>query len=209
MSWDKLNLWSIEEKKINQCLTEALKQLIISGSVQATDAEKVISGKLHPLLKRIRRSMGLEWVIDFEGSVFENEDDAEPFGHPDIRFSRIDPDHNQYDYDVECKLVRDDPATDYCYKYVTNGILRYYSKKYAQSSPPMGTILGYIQQGDVNALLGLVNTKIGYQNRTHNGIELIILSGGVSKKDVSSLKQKIKRQTNEEILLTHLWADFS
>jgi hypothetical protein len=79
-----------------------------------------------------------------ETASFSEENAPKPFGYPDIRFSRNTPDFDQYDYDVECKLVRikrQGKNHDYCKYYVTDGVSRFQDGIYAQSIPPMGTIL--------------------------------------------------------------------
>ncbi len=52
---------------------------------------------------------------------------------------------------------------DYCSHYVKHGILRYQSGKYAQSNPPLGTMLGYVQEGEINSLLQAVNVNAKQQ----------------------------------------------
>ncbi len=59
-------------------------------------------------------------------------------GHPDFRFSNNTPEYDQYDYDIECKLVRvkrKGKSHDYCKYYVTNGIQRFQQRIYVQSEP--------------------------------------------------------------------------
>lgn len=210
MSWASLNLWADEEQKIYQCLAEALQKLMMAQIVLPSDEEKQITAKLRPILKRICIENRLDWTIHFEASSFENETEIEPTAHPDIRFSRRDPEYNQYDYDVECKLVRIERAnqkTDYCYHYITKGIVRYQTTKYAQSSPPMGTMLGYVTVGDILLLLRTINRKLRYQQRRkHKGMNQIQLKGTVQKGDITHLTQHLQRETDQMQLL-HLWAD--
>ncbi len=204
MTWVSLNLWAEEEKRILTCLTEALQQLIIKQIVNSTDEEKTITGKLRPILRNIRKLKGLAWTLQFEVSSFEQDDDSEPIARPDIRFTFNDPEYNQYDYDVECKLVRvkrSDADTDYCYNYVRKGVLRYKSGKYAQSSPPMGTMLGYVQEGEFLALFEIINEKAQYQE-----LEEIKLKGAFTNRGVSYLAQYLRRDS-DNFVLAHLWAD--
>ena len=82
---------------------EVLRKLIGQHTVTSTDEEKVITGKLRPILKSTRKHRKLEWSFQSEASSFKKDTDADPIGHPDIRLTRLDKDNNQYDYDIECK----------------------------------------------------------------------------------------------------------
>lgn len=211
MNWEELKLWADEEQKIQSCLKEALQQLIETNLICTTDEEKFITGKLRPFISRLKKEKKLVGTLQPEASVFAKEDDPDPFGHPDLRFSWIDRTGEDYHYDVECKLVRverPDTETDYCYNYVKKGILRYQAGKYAQSFPPMGTMLGYVQEGDLEFLLVTINQKIMYQQQKHYPrLKHIILNDQFQHKGVSSLSQPIQRATDKFVLL-HLWADF-
>jgi len=205
MTWVSLNLWADEEKRILTCLTEALQQLIVKRIVNSTDEEKTITGKLRPILRNIRKLKGLAWTLQFEVSSFEQDDDSEPIARPDMRFTFNDPQYNQYDYDVECKLVRvnrPDANTDYCYNYVRKGVLRYQFGRYAQSSPPMGTMLGYIQEGKLLSLFETINEKARYQK-----LDAIKINGTFKESGVSYLTQHLQRSA-DAFVLSHLWADF-
>ena len=207
MSLASLNLWADEQRRIHQCLIESLQQLIIKQTVTLTDEEKAITGKFRPILRRTRKFIGLtNWSLQFEASSFESEEDPDPFAHPDIRFTTLDIEGDQYDYDIECKLVRIkrvDAKTDYCYHYVKEGVLRYQLNKYAQSLPPMGTILGYVQEGETLALLKTINQKAKYQR-----LDELILNGVVTDRGISHLTQRLKRGNDQGFTLHHLWADF-
>lgn len=211
MSWEALNLWKDEEQKIYSCLKEALQKLIETKIICTTDEEKFITGKLRPYIRRIKKKEKLIGTLQPEASVFANEDDPDPFGHPDLRFSWIDCTGEDYHYDVECKLVRverPETETDYCYNYVKHGILRYHTGKYAQSSPPQGTMLGYVQEGDLEGLLATINEKIIFQQQKHYPqLKPLTQNKPFQNKDVSSLTQLIHRNSSEFLLL-HLWADF-
>lgn len=205
MAWASLNLWADEERRIHQCLTESLQKLIATRAVLSVHEEKPITGLLRPILKRVCKNKKLDWTLHPEAASFAQEDDPEPVAYPDIRFSRLDPDYNQYDYDVECKLVRikrPDTRTDYCYNYVNKGVLRYRKGKYAQSFPPMGTMLGYIQEGELLTLLDTINAKA-----KHQMLNEIKLTGEFTSGGVSYLTQYLHRDT-DDLVLSHLWADF-
>lgn len=206
MPWKSFNLWADEERRIHQCLTEALQQLIGRRVVRRTDDEKTITGQLRPILRSACKSKKDKgWVPQFESSSFAKETDANPVGHPDIRFVGVDTKNNFYDYDIECKLVRvkrSGKNWDYCAHYVEDGVLRYQSSKYAQSIPPMGTMLGYVQEGDFSVLLDTVNGKAKQQ-----GLSVIQLKGAVMTKGVTTLSQNLIRRHNQ-FKLYHLWADF-
>lgn len=205
MLWKSLNLWADEEKLIHQCLTEALQELINLHTVKPTDDEKTITAKLRPILRFVRKHRKLGWSIQFEASSFGKDTDANPFGHPDIRLTRLDKNKDQYDYDVECKLVRvkrSGKTMDYCSHYIKEGVMRYQSGKYAQSSPPMGTMLGYVQEGDFVLLLDEINKKAKQQ-----GISRIQSNGKAIIGRVTKLSQKIKRH-DDQFILHHLWIDF-
>jgi hypothetical protein len=201
--WTSLHLWAEEEERIHDCLTEALQELIAKLTVKHTDDEKTITGSLRPILRAVCKRKKLYWSVHFEASCFDEDTDANPSGHPDIQFSRLDKDNNQYDYDVECKLVRvkrPGKNWNYCVHYVRNGVKRYQSGKYAQSNPPMGTMLGYVQEGDSSFLLDAINIEA-----TKQGLNVIQLNGALPVGKITKLAQKLKRNT---LTLYHLWADF-
>ena len=205
MVWASLQLWTEdEEKRIHTCLMEALRQLIASQMVEPENGELKISGKLRPYLYRIKKKLRLAWTLHCEASSFEKEDAEKPYGHPDIRFSCNTSNDDQYDYDVECKLVRvkrQGKNHDYCKYYVTDGIQRFRDHIYAQSSPPMGAMIGYLQEGEFLSLLQLVNDA----SREH-GFEELQLQNAFFEKDVTCLTQQVRRST-DLCFLTHLWAD--
>lgn len=205
MEWTALKLWADdEEKRIHTCITEALQQLIASESVSPEDDELAISGKLRPHLYRVKKQQKLSWTLQPEASSFAKPDAARPFGHPDIRFSCNTPTHDQYDYDVECKLVRvrrEGKNWDYCSHYITDGVKRFLEGKYAQTTPPMGALIGYVQAGEFVVLLDLINGV----NRL-NELNTIELLGTFLEKDVTILTQSLQK-TAETFLLNHLWVD--
>jgi hypothetical protein len=205
MDWASLQLWAEdEEKRIHTCLVEALQQLVVSQSVRPENGELKISGKLRPYLYRTKKKLKLAWTLHCEASSFENEESEKPYGHPDIRFSSNTPGDDQYDYDVECKLVRvkrQGKDHDYCKYYVTNGVKRFQDGIYAQSLPSMGAMIGYVQEGEFTFLLGLVNDE-----SRKNNFDEIILSDSFSEQAVTVLTQQLRRSANM-CTLTHLWAD--
>lgn len=207
MTWASLNLWEEEEKRIHDCLLHALRQLILSKLITTNDGELEISRKLHPYLYQAKKFLRLIATIKPETSVFE-ENNPKPIGHPDICFCFNLPNYlpdAQYDYDVECKLVRvqrKDKSRDYCKHYSTDGIKRFQEGKYAQASPPMGAMIGYVQEGEFAHLLDAIN-----KTNTNNGLEQIILLGQFCEQDVTQLRQQIYRAT-ENFFITHFWADF-
>lgn len=206
MNWKSLKLWAdVEEPRIQQCIIAALRRLIDSGHVTPDDDELTISGKLRRFLYKERKHMRLAWIICPEASSFADSSAPRPIGHPDIRFSYSTPDHDQYDYDVECKLVRgrrNGRSHDYCKHYVTDGVQRYQRGTYAQSNPPMGTMVGYHQEGDLQAHLTAINREIGMQQ----SMSQIEADGETDHLDISRLTQSLRRGI-EDIRLTHLWAD--
>jgi hypothetical protein len=205
MTWASLKLWAEdEEKRIHKCVLEALCLLIHSQSVSSSDGELTISGKLRPFLYCVKKDRKLVWTLHPESSSFLEEDDPKPIGHPDFRFSHNTPEYEQYNYDIECKLVRvkrKGKGWDYCEHYVTDGIQRFRDRKYAQSSPPMGAMIGYIQEGDILLLLDLVNDKINDQ-----GLNEIKLGAAAENRGVSHLTQHLQREMGD-FVLSHMWAD--
>ena len=205
MAWASLKLWAEdEEKRIHKCIVEALHRLIHNQGVSCRNDELFISGKLRPFLYSVRKEMKLSWTIQPEASSFRKRDDRQAFGHPDIRFSGSTPEYEQYDYDIECKLVRikrQGKNWDYCEHYVTDGVQRFQKRKYAQSFPPMGAMIGYVQEGDILILLDLVNDSVEKQ-----GIDKIRLKSPINNGDVSLLAQHLRRD-NDDFVLSHMWAD--
>ncbi|MBN2004429.1 MAG: hypothetical protein JXA21_13825 [Anaerolineae bacterium] len=205
MTWAALKLWAEdEEPRIQNCIVAALRKLIASHCVDINDGELVISGKLRPHLYKAKKEMRLVWQIMPETSVFASEDTPKPVGHPDFCFIANTPAYEQYEYHVECKLVRikrRDKSHDYCKYYVTDGIQRFKEGIYAQSEPPMGTIIGYVQEGNILSLLQAVNNEVETQH-----LREIVLNGGVHEKDVSLLHQLLNR-SSVEFKLLHLWVD--
>ncbi len=206
MDWASLQLWTEdEEKRIHACLIEALRRLIAVQVVDPENGELKISGKLRPYLYRIKKELRLAWTLHCEASSFENEDAEKPYGHPDIRFSCNTSDDDQYDYDVECKLIRvkrEGKSWDYCHHYVVDGVKRFQSGRYAQSLPPLGTMIGYVQEGELLSLLDLVNDA----NR-NNGFDELQLQNAFLEKDVTYLTQHLQGSVHP-FNVTHLWADF-
>jgi hypothetical protein len=205
MTWATLKLWTEdEEPRIQRCIVAALRRLIESQHVDANDDELAISGKLRKHLYKTKKEVRLAWSIMPEASVFASEDTPKPIGHPYLCFVINTPTYEQYEYHVECKLVRVKRAGkshDYCKYYVTEGIRRFQDGIYAQSEPPMGTMIGYIQEGDILSLLHVINDKVKAQN-----LSKINLSGSINEKDVTFLHQSLKRNLIE-FKLSHLWAD--
>ena len=95
MNWPSLNLWADEEKRIHQCLILALQKLIAKQIISFTHEEKEITGKLRPILRFVCKKRKLNWTFHSEASSFEKEDDSEPFGRTDMRFSGLDTEHNE------------------------------------------------------------------------------------------------------------------
>lgn len=205
MEWASLRLWvDDEEKRIHSCLIQALRRLIASNSVDPEDGELTVSGKLRRHLYKAKKELKLAWTLHYEASAFLEEDSSHPFGHPDIRFSLNTPHHDQYDYDVECKLVRikrQGKSWDYCQHYVTDGVWRFHDGKYAQSQPVTGSMIGYVQEGDLTDLLNLVN-----QTNSKHGLAEIQLNGPFCPEDVTQLTQVLEYAIGD-LSLTHLWAD--
>lgn len=205
MEWASLRLWiDDEEKRIHSCLIQALRQLIASNSVDPEDGELKVSGKLRRHLYKAKKELKLAWTLQCEASTFPEEASPQPFGHPDICFSLNTPQHDQYDYDVECKLVRikrEGKSWDYCQHYVTDGVWRFYDGKYAQSQPLAGAMIGYVQEGDLAELLNLVN-----QTNHKNGLAEIQPNDSFCPADVTQLIQVLEH-TSGDLSLTHLWAD--
>ena len=139
-----------------------------------------------------------------EASCFLNEDDPKPIGHPDFRFSGNALNEEQYDYDIECKLVRIKRLGkdwDYCEHYVKDGVQRFQDGKYAQLVPAMGTMIGYLQEGDEALLVQFVNVAAKNSN-----LGPINFTDKFAYKDVSLLSQFLQRPDGS-LNLHHLWAD--
>jgi hypothetical protein len=205
MTWAALKLWTEdEEPRIQRCIVAALQRLIESQSVDSNDGELAISGKLRTHLYKVKKEMHLAWYIMSETSVFAGKDTPKPIGHPDFCFVNHTPTYEQYEYHVECKLVRVKRAGkshDYCKYYVTEGVCRFQDGVYAQTEPPMGTIIGYVQEGNILLLLHMINDAVKAQC-----LGEISLSDSINEKDVTFLHQFLKRNS-AEFKLSHLWAD--
>ena len=205
MTWSSLNLWAKdEEPKIHSLIVEALTLLANSKAVNSEDEELTVSGKLRPILYKVKKERDLVWTLQPEASSFEGITDPKPWGHPDFRLSGITPEFDQYDYDIECKLVRvqrKGKNLDYCQHYVTDGIKRYQVGKYAQSSPPMGTMIGYMQEGDIQTLLGVVDGIALRECSTNIHVKGPIVLGGVTQ-----MSQKLVRAV-DSFILYHMWVD--
>jgi hypothetical protein len=203
--WASLGLWEDEEKQIHQCLQSALQQLISQKVITINDEENLITKHLYAHIQKISKQLRLNWTTHPQASSYDEDASSEPAIHPDIRFSRRDTEHDQYDYDVECKLVRiarEGTSTDYCYNYIKHGVMRYHLGHYARSFPAMGTILGYIQDGDIENLFDTINDKAIYQR-----LSKLEVKGKIRKGGITTFDQKISRNP-ETFTLFHLWADF-
>lgn len=205
MDLANLGLWADEEKRIHECLRFALNELIQQGITEATNTELEVSGQLRPLILRYRKEMKLNWTFQAEASVFDEETNPKPSGHPDIRFSFVATDGEQWDYDIECKLVRikrSGRTRDYCEQYVSEGIERFASGRYcAQVSS--GAMIGYIQEGDQPKLLTAVNKFI----RARKHLSSIRRQNTWQTQGITQLTNSFSRTKFAKFRLTHLWAD--
>ena len=205
MDWAYLKLWAEgEEKTIHECIIEALTRLVNSKAVKSEDEEIVVSGKLRPLLYRVKKEQKLIWILQPEASSFGEGEMPKPIGHPDFRFSANTPTFDQYEYDIECKLVRikrKGKSMNYCEHYVTDGIQRFQTCKYAQSPPSMGTLIGYVQEGQIINLINEINVKAKQLCSSEMKLKGIIYEGGVTQmlQELTRIKDSIK--------LYHIWAD--
>ena len=201
----QLNLWADEEERLHKCLRLALQALQKEKIVQASDDELVISGKLRPHIRRVKRRVIPYWTFHSEVSAFDEADDPIPVGHPDFQFSIIDNEKNQIDYDIEAKRVRVKDGTskmDHCKAYVINGINRYVKGVYGQSVP-FGAMLGYVQNSQLPDLLDEVNRSLIAQSQP-----VINLLGKWKEKGVSFLGHLLNRNPSDGFTLSHIWADF-
>jgi len=205
MTWADLQLWvSQEERRIYDCVLESLRRLIQSKTVKSSDQEDVVSGKLRKIMYKVKKEMRLSWQMQPQATCFIDEESSKVCGHPDFRFSGSTPEYDQYEYDIECKLVRvrrKGKSHDYCNYYVVGGMQRYRDRIYAQSRPPMGMIIGYVQEGDILELydnIDDITNKQGY----HRIISRQLIQPG----DVSRLSQNMQ-QASDLFLLHHLWVD--
>jgi hypothetical protein len=204
MSLDSLNLWADEEGRIQSCLIAALNELIAQAIVGVEDKEDPISGKLRPLIIKHGKRLRLISTLHHEASVFESETSAEPSGHPDFQFSFRDKDSEQWDYDVECKLVRvrrTGKAWDYCEHYVADGMKRFASGRYCAGGIS-GVMIGYVQEGEFVGLLLEINRRSKIEN-----ISVIRRPTTWQVKGVTRLKHSLSRKAPKDFALTHLWAD--
>lgn len=204
-SWASLKLWADgEEKELHACIVEALQRLAESSNIKADDDEPQVTGKLRPFLYQVRKKKHLAWTLHFEASSFFEVTDPIPSGHPDIRFSGKAPDSEQYDYDIECKLVRIKrigKSRDYCKAYVVNGIRRYQNCTYAASLPAMGAMVGYVQEGNFCRLFEAIQQEVTRQKFGSLNVQEWFAFGGISK-----LTELLTR-TNDQLLLNHIWID--
>jgi len=200
-----LGLWEDEEKRIHNCLVDALDELIANAVVEKEDDELIVSGKLRPLLIRHRKEKLPGWTLHPEASVFSGLTDPKPVGHPDFEFSRTDKDGEQWDYHVECKLIRvkrPDKNHDYCDYYVSNGIVdRFLAGKY-NPTLPSGTMIGYVQEGVLSELLSAVNKQV-----KGAGVSTLRVAGSWKAKGTTRITQILSRASPKDFRLTHLWAD--
>ena len=180
-------------------------RLIRSKSISQGDKETVVSGKLREILYAVKKEMKIVWSFHAEASCFADEDGPDPCSHPDFRFTGHTPDSDQYEYDIECKLVRvkrSGKSHNYCKYYVNNGIQRFQDgNTYAQSAPPMGIMIGYVQEGDIFYLLQIINTEA-----IKKGFNQIESHQEIKSDSVSKLYQDINR-TSAHFTLHHLWVD--
>jgi len=196
----EFKLFEYEEERILICLTEMLriliKQKIIYQSCREPIINRDLAKKWYDVKKNIESTAHIHML---PGAETEYGDE------PDLWFTFDDNEDGQYDYHVECKILRPKSCsgTDYCSNYVGKGIKRYCDKNYyALSKPPGGTMIGYVLDGDLKTLLITVNQKISNKN-----LNAICLLGNFNQKDVTHLTQSIQR-SSVPFTLNHLWADF-
>ncbi len=208
MSFKELKLWAeSEEAKIHCCLEESLQQLINEKQISLNYGELVISTKLRKILYQVIKRIRFVWTLQPEASTFPSENAIKPDGYLDFRFLGYTPEHDPYNYDIECKLVRvkrTGKTHDYCEYYVTGGINKFQDGMYAQSRPPMpsmGTMIGYVQEGEISILFDTIN-DIAKQN----ALTPLVLKDSIKPKGVTYLFQDIQR-SSDNFILSHLWAD--
>jgi len=204
MDWADLKLWSDGEcELIHQCLLCALLKLVTMKGITLDDDELDISAKLRPLLIKSKKELKLIWTLHSEASTFEKPDDKKPSGHPDFRFSQNTPNHDQYDFDVECKVISKTKAGsswNYCKNYISDGIMRFKSGKYAQSIPAMGVMIGYVIDGTQADLLFEVNRHA--KAYSINGLTV----DPASTVPITQLSNLLVRDA-ETMTLDHFWVD--
>jgi len=205
MSWVSLKLWAdVEEKRIHECLINALHAFISARVASPSDDERVLSGKLRPFLYAERKRLRLAATIQPEASSFADIRAPFPSAYPDVRFLFNTPENDQYEYDVEAKIVRTHrprKSHDYCRYYVTGGILRFQHGTYARSIPPMGAMIGYAEKGKFSVLLTAVNSEA-----VRHSLEELASLGTPVHPDVHHFEQTLGRAEGT-LRLTHFWAD--
>lgn len=204
MKFTALGLWKQEEQQIQRCLLAALKDLTDQSLVLCDDREDIISGKLRPLISRRRREFRLNPTFHHEVSVFNEDTALEPSGHPDFQFSYADLNGEQWNYDVECKLVRIKRVgknMNYCRYYVSDGILKFRSRKYCFHGFS-GTMIGYVQEGDFQQLLSEINRR-----GKASGIGLVRRLKSWENSGVTQLSHYLNRVRPKDFRLIHLWVD--
>ena len=206
MNFIGLGLWEDEELRIHECLKVAIKELIQKGVVKAEDNERKVCALLRPVIVKYSKQLELDWTFHSEANIFKKLTDPEPYARTDFQFSRRDQDWTQFDYHVECKLVRvkrKGSTHDYCSYYVEQGILdRYYYLKYC-SDLVSGTMIGFLQEGKPNDLLSAINDEV-----QKAGLQTIAPPKNWIKKDISLLEHSFVRHNKLSFHLWHIWADF-
>lgn len=204
MNFTDLGLWKEEEKKIHDCITTALDDLINSFVVNSNDDEDTISGKLDKFLHMAKKKYKLkQFIIKRQVAVYAQPDDAKPNGYPDFGVFWNDSECDQHEYHIECKRVNPKNTSsgwNFCSQYIRNGVERYRCQIYGRNYCS-GTMIGYIQLGNLDELLYLVNQEAGNQR-----IAKLDFDGKWNINSWTKFCNKLDHV--EDFVLNHYWADF-
>ncbi|TEB08652.1 hypothetical protein Psch_02219 [Pelotomaculum schinkii] len=208
----QLNTWERKERGILALLISALNSL--SPIPLHDQSEPEINRKLYWALRR--QTAGPSYVVMCEANnqpsdeeVTEKERERK---RPDIQILwkdtlEQDPLKCQREYIIECKrLGKPMAGRIFTSEYVMNGIKRFVSKNHGYAKGcASGTMVGYIQNMELEDILKEVNTASGLIP-----LPPLVLIDNWNMRGVSQLEQFLERLEIEpsQFLLKHLWADF-
>lgn len=214
-------LWRNWERRILEVLIVALDMLQKETSLP--NDEDNITPKLYLKMRKANHRLwksgkgGLHnspvWEAHNQPSSEEDLDEAYINKQPDIQWEIADLSEEDYEkatrfYAIECKRLGYPPSSSWILNenYVRKGVLRFIKKEFGYGKyTPSGTMVGYIQNMELNDILNEVNSYL----KAESLAGIILPFSGWKKNSVSRLEQCLER--NEVPLspfdLRHLWVD--
>lgn len=213
-------LWRNIEERIIEVISIALTMLQQESSLPSKEDE--INPKLCVKLRKANydlwskgRGLLSPPFCEAQNQPLTEEDINSPHINkkPDIQWGITNPSEEDYEkaykfYAIECKRLGDPPSDSWILNenYVRKGVLRFIKKEFGYGKyTPSGTMVGYIQNMELNVILNEVNSYLQAESLA----EIILPFSGWKKNGVSRLEQCLERNEvpPSPFDLRHLWVD--